>query len=135
MGAGPAEAELAEQAVTEVLEVVPEGVPEVAQVAPEVQEQAALGEAMADLPVAVRALEVRKAQRPGNGSRRQHCCALARQRVALAVPWAWAAGKRAVARTRSPKRMLEPCLACSRNWANRAKIRKHAWKCQLFNRD
>ena len=127
MGAGP-EAELAEQAVmvvlegvpegvqveaaglaaeavSEVLEVVPEGVQgEVAelagQVAQEVQEQAALGEAMADLPAAVRALEVRKARRPGNGSRRPHCCAQERQRAALAVPWAWAAGRRAVARIR-----------------------------------
>jgi len=66
--------------------------------APEVQE-VALEEAPGDLRVELRVLAAWKAQRLGNGSPRQHCCELGRQRVALAVPWAWAAG-RAVARIR-----------------------------------
>ena len=94
--------EAAARAVLAVQEVDPGEVQVAAlagQVAPEVQEEAALGEATAGLPLAVRALEVRKAQRPGNGSPRPHCCARARQRAALVVSRAWAA-ERAVARIR-----------------------------------
>jgi hypothetical protein len=84
-------AELAGQAAaTEVQEVALEGAAqeaaaELAAPAPEVQE-VALEEAPGDLRVELRVLAAWKAQRLGNGSPRQHCCELGRQRVALAVP-------------------------------------------------